>query len=448
MDSQWTAKRSILPQGRESRFALYPRAQARTPALHMSFAPGTTLGPYEIIATLGAGGMGVVYEARDTRLDRRVAVKVLPPDVVEDTDSRQRFEREARTISRLNHPNLCTLFDIGDHDGQPYLVMELIRGLTIKQRLTRHPFTVTEVLELGAQLADALDAAHTERIIHRDIKPANIFVTDRGQAKVLDFGLAKLTPDRRQRVGTGGAFDAVTRESDQLTRSGAAVGTVAYMSPEQARGEVLDARTDLFSLGTVLYEMATGQAAFLGQTTAVVFDSILNRPPIPPVDLNPDLPPKLQEIISNALEKDRELRYQSAADLRADLKRAKRALDSGQTTSASRSRTAPVAMPATPLLPVQPAPARAPAPSPATVAAGPQASGAQAISPKKRLLTLILCLVFGIFGAHRFYVGKRVTAVLQLLTLGGLTVWFLIDAVIVLFGEFTDRDGSKIRDWY
>ena len=249
----------------------------------MTFAPGNTVGPYEITAQLGAGGMGVVYAARDTQLDRTVAVKVLPPDLVEDPDRRQRFEREARTISQLSHPNLCTLFDVGEHEGQPYLVMELIRGVTIQQRLTGHSFRVAEVLELGAQLADALDAAHTERIIHRDIKPANIFVTDRGQAKLLDFGLAKLTPDRRQRTGTPDRFDAVTLESDQVTRPGAAVGTVAYMSPEQARGEELDARTDLFSLGTVLYEMSTGQAAFSGPTTAVVFDGILNRPPVPPV---------------------------------------------------------------------------------------------------------------------------------------------------------------------
>jgi serine/threonine protein kinase len=432
----------------------------------MTFQPGTTIGHYEIIGPLGAGGMGVVFEARDTRLDRIVAVKVLPPDFAEDADRRVRFEREARTISQLSHPNLCTLFDVGEHEGQPYLVMELIRGVTIQQRLTREPFRVTEVLELGAQLADALDAAHTERIIHRNVKPANIFVTDRGQAKLLDFGLAKLAPDRRQRTGTGpggrGSDDALTAESDQVTRPGSAVGTIAYMSPEQARGEPLDARTDLFSLGTVLYEMATGQAAFTGPTTAVIFDGILNRAPVAPVQLNPELPPKLQEIISNTLEKDRDLRYQSAADLRADLKRAKRALDSGQASAVSVSHPAVAVTAPTP--PAVPAPTTSPAAlsaqagtlpgtaAPATLAeatasAEPGAPPSQTTSSRKRLLTLILCLPFGFLGAHRFYAGKHRTATLQLLTLGGLMLWALVDALIILFGEFTDGDGRKITDW-
>ncbi len=443
------------PTGARLHGDLEPNTSGVDCPTHMTLAPGTTVGPYEITALLGAGGMGVVYAARDTRLDRTVAIKVLPPDFVEDADRRQRFEREARTISKLSHPNLCTLFDIGEHEGLPYIVMELIRGMTIQQRLTGQPFRVSEVLELGAQLADALDAAHTERIIHRDIKPANIFVTDRGQAKLLDFGLAKVTPDRRQRTGTGEGFDAVTVESDQVTRPGTAVGTVAYMSPEQARGEELDARTDLFSLGTVLYEIATGQAAFTGPTTAVIFDVILNRPPVPPVYLNPGLPPKLQEIISNALEKDRELRYQSAADLRADLRRAKRAFDSGQATSVSVSR--PAVQGTMPSLPTIPGSSTTPtslgAPTAATAVAVVSSDAAAAaptstVSPKKRLLTLVLCVAFGVFGAHRFYAGKTPTAILQLLTLGGLAIWFLIDALIVLFGEFTDREGRKISDWF
>ena len=413
----------------------------------MTIARGTTIGPYEITAQLGAGGMGVVYAARDTRLDRTVAIKVLPPDFVEDTDRRHRFEREARTISKLSHPNLCTLFDIGEYKGQPYIVMELIRGMTIQQRLTGQPFRGNEVMELGAQLADALDAAHTERVIHRDIKPANIFVTDRGQAKLLDFGLAKLTPEQRQRTGTGDRFDALTLESDQVTRPGTALGTVAYMSPEQARGEKLDARTDLFSLGTVLYEMATGQPAFSGPTTAVIFDVILNRAPVAPIHLNPDLPLKLQEIISNAMEKDRELRYQNAADLRADLKRATRALSSGQSTVAIgvSPQTVSAAASAVPGLPGSTSALGTPPLASSETAA---ATLAKTISPKKRLLTLILCLVFGIFGAHRFYAGKTPTAVLQLLTVGGLGVWFLIDAIIVLFGEFTDREGRRISSWF
>ena len=291
----------------------------------MALRAGTRLGPYEIVAPIGAGGMGEVYRARDTRLDRSVAIKVLASKVVDDPDRRQRFEREARTIASLNHPNICTLYDIGDHEGQPFIVMEAITGETLQRRLAKRPFRINEILELGIQLADALDAAHTKGITHRDIKPANIFVTDRGQAKILDFGLAKLTPQR----GRGEAGATISTQSAQLTNPGAALGTVLYMSPEQARGEELDSRTDLFSLGAVLYEMVTGHPAFPGRTTAVVFDVILNREPLQPADA----PPKLEEIIHNALEKDRDLRYQNAADLRADLKRAKRDTDASRSTA-------------------------------------------------------------------------------------------------------------------
>ena len=276
-----------------------------------------------------------MYKATDTRLDRTVAIKVLPHDFANDTDERQRFEREARTISKLNHPNICALFDIGEHEEQPFIVMEVIKGVTVQQRLVDKPFTTSEVLELGAQLADALDAAHAEQIIHRDVKPANIFVTDRGQAKLLDFGLAKQIPGKRARTETGDRFEAPTALVDQVTKAGSAVGTVAYMSPEQARGEDLDHRTDLFSLGAVLYEMVAGRQAFSGATTAVVFDAILNRAPSSPMHWNPDVPARLAEIISNALEKDPALRYQNAADLRADLKRAKRDIESGQYAVAS-----------------------------------------------------------------------------------------------------------------
>ena len=288
----------------------------------MALRAGTRLGPYEIVAPIGAGGMGEVYRARDTRLDRSVAIKVLASKVVDDPDRRQRFEREARTIASLNHPNICTLYDIGDHEGQPFIVMEVITGETLQRRLVKRPFRINEILELGIQLADALDAAHTKGITHRDIKPANIFVTDRGQAKILDFGLAKLTPQRDR--GEAGA--TISTQGEQLTDPGAALGTVLYMSPEQARGEELDSRTDLFALGAVLYEMVTGHPAFPGRTTAVVFDAILNREPLQ----SAYAPPKLEEIIRNALEKDRDLRYQNAADLRADLKRAKRDTDSSR----------------------------------------------------------------------------------------------------------------------
>ena len=258
----------------------------------------------------------------------RIAIKVLPTGVASDPDRGQRFEREARMISRLNHPNICTLYDIGDHQGQPFIVMEVIKGETLRQCLTRGPFKIDEILELGIQLADALDAAHAEGVIHRDIKPLNIFVTDRGQAKVVDFGVAKLAPQRRSGTDTGDKFKAATTQREQLTSPGIALGTVGYMSPEQARGEELDSRTDLFSLGAVLYEMVTSHRAFPGQTSAVIFDAILNRTPVAPGRLNPAVPPKLQEIIHNALEKDRDLRYQNASDLRADLKRAKRGTDS------------------------------------------------------------------------------------------------------------------------
>ena len=304
----------------------------------MALRAGTRLGPYEIVAPIGAGGMGEVYRARDTRLDRTVAIKVLASKVVDDPDRRQRFEREARTIASLNHPNICTLYDIGDHEGQPFIVMEVITGETLQRRLVKRRFRINEILELGIQLADALDAAHTKGITHRDIKPANIFVTDRGQAKILDFGLAKLTPQR----GPGEAGATISTQGEQLTDPGAALGTVLYMSPEQARGEELDSRTDVFSLGAVLYEMVTGQPAFPGRTTAVIFDAILNREPVP----SAYVPPKLEEIIRNALEKDRDLRYQNAADLRADLMRAKRDTDlsrSGAPAARSSATTPPSA---------------------------------------------------------------------------------------------------------